>query len=63
MKRVKDFDAIITLLTQYIEEPGPVPSMKIVSVAQTTCAKWQKTSTNNGTFKEIEEVVDDFAVS
>ena len=50
-KYKKDFDARVIFLTQYIDKRAPTPSVKVASVGQTRPAKWQKTSTNHGTFK------------
>ena len=50
-KYKKDFDVVVAFLTQYINKKAPTPSVKVASVNQTRPAKWQKTSTNNGTFK------------
>ena len=50
-KYEKDFDAVVAFLIQYIDKKAPTPSMRIVSIAQTRPAKWQKTSTSHGTFK------------
>ena len=50
-KYEKDFDAVITLLTQYINKKAPTLSVKVASVTQTRPAKWQKTSATHGTFK------------
>ena len=50
-KYEKDFDSIVTFLTQYIDKQGPKPSMEIVSVIQTRPAKQQKTSIAHDTFK------------
>ena len=47
----KDFDKVITFLTQCIDKRAPTPSVKVASVGQTRSAKWQKTSANQGTFK------------
>ena len=35
----KDFDAVITFLTQYINKQAPTPSVKVASVGQTRPAK------------------------
>ena len=51
-KYVKDFNAVVTFLTQYIDKRAPTLSLKVASVAQTRPAKQQKTSATLGTFKE-----------
>ena len=50
-KYKKDFDAVVTFLTQYIDKRAPTPSVKVASVRQSRPAKQQKTSTTKGTFK------------
>ena len=50
-KYKKDFDAVITFLTQYTNKREPTPSVKLASVAQTRPAKQKITSTTHGTFK------------
>ena len=50
-KYEKDFDTIVTLLSQYIDKSAPTPSMKVASVGQSRPAKQQKTSATHGTFK------------
>ena len=50
-KYEKDFDAVVALLTQYIDKKAPTPSMKDASVTQTRPAKRQKTSASHGTFR------------
>ena len=50
-KYEKDFDAIVTFLSQYINKKTQAPSVKVASVAQTRPAKHQKTSTTCGIFK------------
>ena len=47
----KDFDAVLTFLTQYIDKRALTPSVKVASVGQSRPAKWQKTNTICGTFK------------
>ena len=47
----KDFDAVVTFLSQYINKRALTPSMKVASAGQGRPSKWQKTSTNHGTFK------------
>ena len=37
----KDFDAVVTFLTQYIDKKAPTPSVKFASVTQTRSAKRQ----------------------
>ena len=46
-----DFDAVVTLLTQYIDKRAPAPSVKVASVTQTRPAKRQKTSASHGNFR------------
>ena len=50
-KYEKDFNAVVTFLTWYIDKRLPTPSMKIASVAQNRLAMWQKTSASHGNFK------------
>ena len=50
-KNKNDFDAVVTVLTKYIDKGAPTPSMKVASVTQTRPAKWQKTSTTCNNFK------------
>ena len=50
-KKEKDFDAVVTFLTQYIDKKVPTPSVKVASVTQTRLAKQQKTSASRGTFR------------
>ena len=50
-KYKKDFNAVVTFLTQYIDKRVPILSVKVTSVGQTRLAKLQKTSTIHGTFK------------
>ena len=50
-KYEKDFDAVVTLLSQYINKRALTPSVKVVSIGQSRPDKWQKTSTTCGTFK------------
>ena len=50
-KYKKDFDAVVTILTQYIDKKPPTPSTKVPSVTQTRPAKRQKTSTSHSTFR------------
>ena len=50
-KYKKDFYAVVTILTQYIDKQAPTLSVKIASVGQTRPSKWQKTSSTHGTFK------------
>ena len=51
-KYKKDFNAVVALLTQYIDMSAPTPSVKVASVTQTRSAKRQKASTSHSTFKE-----------
>ena len=50
-KYEKDFNAVVAFLTQYIDKRASTPSVKVAPVAQNTPAKWQKTSSNHGTFR------------
>ena len=50
-KHEKDFDAVVTFLSQYINKEAQTPSMKVASVNQNRPTKCQKTSTTFGTFK------------
>ena len=50
-KYEKDFNAVVTYLTQYINKRGPTPSNNVAFIAQTRPAKQQKISTVHGTFK------------
>ena len=47
----KDFDAVVTFLSQYIDRNTPTPSVKVASITQTRPAKRQKTCINCVTFK------------
>ena len=49
-KYEKDFHKVVTFLIQYIDKRVPTPGVKVASVS-TRHAKWQKTTTNHGTFK------------
>ena len=48
----KDFDEVVTFLSQYIDKRAPTLSVKVASVGQSRPAKQQKTTTTHGTFKE-----------
>ena len=50
-KYEKDFDVVVTFLTQYIDKRALTPSMKIASITQIRPAKWQKTNASCGTFR------------
>ena len=50
-KYEKDFNAIVTFLTQYIDKRQFTTSAKVASVTQTTPAKQKKTSAVHGTLK------------
>ena len=50
-KYEKDVDSVVALLTQHIDKQESIPSIKVVPIAQTRLAYWQKTSTSHGTFK------------
>ena len=52
-KYEKDFDTVVTFLSQYINKKAPTLSLKVASVAQTRPANWQKTSATCGTFKGL----------
>ena len=41
-KYEKDFDVVVTFLTQYIDKRSPTPSMKVASVAQNRPTKQQR---------------------
>ena len=47
----KDFDTVVTFLTQNIDKRAPTPSMKVASVTQIRPAKQQKTSASCNTFR------------
>ena len=49
-KYKKDFDAVVTFLTQFINKKAPTLSVKVASVTQIRPAKRQKTSTSCGFF-------------
>ena len=50
-KYEKDFDAVVTFLTQHINKKALTLSVKVASVGKTRPAKWQKTSANCSTFE------------
>ena len=50
-KYKKDFNAVVSILTPYIDKRAPTPSVKVASVAQTSPARQQKTSATHSTFK------------
>ena len=50
-KYKKDFNAVVTSLTQYIDKRAPTLSVKVTSVTQIRPAKWQKASASCSTFK------------
>ena len=50
-KYKRDFDALVTFITQYINKRAPTPSVKIASIGHNRPAKWQRTSTTHCTFK------------
>ena len=52
-KYEKDFDAVVTFFTQYINKRAPILSAKVASLTQTSPSKQQKTSITCGTFKEV----------
>ena len=45
----KDFDTLVTYLSQYVEKLRPIMSVNVVSVTQSRPAKRQKTSEAHGT--------------
>ena len=47
----KNFDTVITFLTQYIDKQGPTPSVKVLSITHARPPKQQKTNATCGTFK------------
>ena len=55
----KDFDAVITFLSKYIDRKAPPPSVKVAFVTQTRPAKRQKTSASHGTFRGKIELIKD----
>ena len=55
-KNKKNFDTVVTFLTQYIEKNVPTPSVNVVFAGQTRPAKLHKTSTIDGTFKRMIEL-------
>ena len=55
-KYEKDFDAVVTILTEYIDKRAPTPSMKVASVTQIRPAKQQKTSASHGNFRRKVEL-------
>ena len=52
----KDFDAVVTFLTHYINKRGPPPSVKVASIVQTRPAKQQKTRAIHDTFQGKNEL-------
>ena len=51
-KYEKDFDAVVTFLSQYINNIAPKLSVKVASAVQTRPAKQWMTNTSHSTFKE-----------
>ena len=51
-KYEKNFNAVVTFLTQYIEEREPSPSLKVALIAQTRPAEQHKTSIVHCTFRK-----------
>ena len=51
-KYMKDYDAVVAFLTQYINKRVPTPSVMVASVYQNRPAKQQKTTATHGTLKE-----------
>ena len=47
----KDFNAVVALLTPYIDKRAPTPSVKVAFVSQIRPGKRQKTSASYGSFK------------
>ena len=47
----KDFDAVVTFLSHFIDGKAPTPSVKVASITQTRPAKRQKTSTSCSIFR------------
>ena len=47
----KDFNAVVSFLSQCIDKKAWTPSVKVASVGQNRPANWQKTSTTIGTFR------------
>ena len=50
-KYEKDFDAVVTFHSQYINKRLPTPSEKVASVGQNRPTKWKKTDATHGTLK------------
>ena len=50
-KDEKDFDAVATFLSQYMDMRAPTPSVKFASIGQTRPAKQQKINASQGIFK------------
>ena len=48
----KDFDAVVTFLTKYINKKAPTPSVKVASIRRNRPGKRQKTYTAHFTVKE-----------
>ena len=46
----KDFDAVVTFHTQYIDKGAPAPSVKVASVAETRSSKRQETNADQALF-------------
>ena len=51
-KYEKDFDAVVTFFTQYIDKKASTPSVNVANVPRTRPAKRQKTSASCGTFRD-----------
>ena len=47
----KDFDVVVTFLTQYINRKAPTPSVKVASITQTRSAKRKKTRASYNIFR------------
>ena len=47
----KDFDAVVTFLSQHINKSAPTHSVKIASVGQNSPVNPQRTSPTRGTFQ------------
>ena len=50
-KYEKNFNAVVAVLTQYIDKRASTPSVRAASVTKTRYARQQKTSASCGTFK------------
>ena len=50
-KYEKDFDTVVTFLTQSTDKRSPTPSVMVASIMQTRPAKWKKSNASHGTFR------------